>query len=378
MFPASRGSFGGPTLTKARSLPGLGFNQRTMSSDSTNTPDEKVRAELRKLRLETMSLKLEVRKKKALAASEREKLALEIQSLKRQNGLISRATQIATIFTVLATVGTVLATFFSVWTAYDKFITDKQKETELRQRELTERTEKQFREALGELVRYPTDDKATVSSAVFNFRDIRNVVEGGYHGDELPRRREEVGFLISQLTRSPEFDLTQTSNSEYDRKAMNYCDYYSAHLIKVPGENLDVISKYKDVLFSARRANPLYYASVTVSPDSIFTEGVPAKNEQAKTQFISLYHGYKKHVELLVRSRGEAEAGLKQAQSSGKEAEVMRREVEDAQKKLDDVKKKINGAFCWFYGATNNPMLTQSIFGVEPEKVQPLSDAVCR
>jgi hypothetical protein len=330
-----------------------------MASNPPRKPDEKAEAELAKLRLEAASLKLEIRRKKASAGSEREKLALEIQSLKRQNGLLSRLTQFATIFTVLATLLTVVATCFSVWTAWDKFVTDKNKETKLRQRELDERTERQFRATLQQLVQYPIDDKQTISSAVFNFRDIRNVVEKGYEGDELKRRREEVGFLLTQLTRSPEFDLTRTRNAEYDRKAMLYCDYYLAQLVDRPGENLDVISKYKDALLSARQANPRYYASLTVSPEDIFTEAVPARDAQEKAQFISLFHGYRKHVELLVSSRKAAEAG---------------------QKGLDavDVKRKINSAFCWFYGATQNPMLTTSIFGVGPEQVQPLWDQECR
>jgi hypothetical protein len=330
-----------------------------MSSIPPRTPDRKAEAELRKLRLEAASLKLEVRRKKAVAESEREKLRLEIQSLKRQNGLLSRLTQFATVFTVLATLLTVVATCFSVWTAWDKFVSDKNKETELRQRELAERTERQFRATLQQLVQYPIDDRQTISSAVFNFRDIRNVVENGYEGDELQRRRDEVGFLLTQLTRSPEFDLGRTRNAEYDRKAMLYCDYYMARLVSEPGENLDVISKYKDALLSARRADPRYYSSVTVSPGDIFTEAVPPKNAQEKAQLISLFHGYEKHVELLVRSLREAEAGQK-----GTDAV--------------DVRRKINTAFCWFYGATQNPVLTKSIFGVEAAQVQTLWAQECR
>ncbi|HEY0547207.1 MAG TPA: hypothetical protein VGC91_17645 [Pyrinomonadaceae bacterium] len=310
-------------------------------------------AQLRKLELEISALETERRNKARSVEEQHQKLLLEISSLKRQNGLLSRATQFATVITILATLITMFATGFGLWTAYDKFVTDKKKDTDLRTKEVTEATNKQYRAELQQLLQYPIDDKQTIPAAVFLFRDIRAVVEAGYETKELDSRRNEVGFLLTQLIKSPEFDLSKTRNTEYDRKAMNYCGYYADYLIKTPGENMDLISKYKDRLETLQKTNPEYVKSMSFLPGNIFLEGQGMKNLSLKSQMISLFHGYKKHVELLSRSA-------------------------DQQPQDTDLKGKLNLAFCWFYGATNNQSFTKDIFHVDPNSQQEIWDQICK
>ena len=317
-----------------------------MSSPLPNQPPQDViaQAQLRKLELEIAALEANNHKEDATADAEQRKLDLEIQSLKWQNGLVYRLSQFATIFTILATLVTVFATGFGIWTAYHKLVTDKNKEAEIKKKEVTERTNTQYRSELNQLLQYPIDEKQTQPVATFLFRDLRDVIKNGYEGKEREERSNEVGFLLAQLVKSPEFNLEKPRNAEFDRKAMNYCDYYAEYLLKNPNDNMDIISKYKSNLATLHDNDRNYYESIAVAPNNIFIETAPSKDQSRFFQFTSLFHGYKKHVHLLNQTL-----------------------LDDPRN--EDVKSQLNLTFCWFYGATKNIQLTKDIYSLEENEI---------
>jgi hypothetical protein len=325
----------------------------TMPDEPVNLQEEIAKAQLRKLELEIDSLEHDAHTKASKAEPERQKLELEILSLKRQNSLLSRLSQVATVFTILATVITASATAWGFYTAYDKYFTDREHEMDLKTKEARDRASTQYRTELQQLLGFPNDPHQTIPTAVFLLHDLHDVIETGYDGADREARRNEVGFLLAQLTRSPEFDLSVNRNAEYDRKAMNYSEYYANFLIENSTENFDVISKYKDVLQQLSTKDPEFCKTLIVESDNLFTDGKRPKDASEKIQFVTLFHGYKKHVELLNKSL-------------------------ERQPQNEELQRKINFAFCWFYGTTWNTSLTKNIFGVEEGGAQNLWDSMCQ
>jgi len=64
------------------------------------------------------------------------------------------------------------------WLAYSKFVDDKEKGSNVRIRELTERNTNQSLRS-SQLSSYPTDRKQTISVAFFLFQDLRELIENG-------------------------------------------------------------------------------------------------------------------------------------------------------------------------------------------------------
>ncbi len=292
----------------------------------------------RKAALEVASLERSEKFDIEIEPEKRRKLFLESESLRWQTTLIYRASQFATIFTIFATL-------FGVYEAYDKLVTDKRTEVEQRSKESTERTTALFRANLQSLLQYPIDKNQTISQAVFELRDLTNVVENGFKGDEAAqkRKREEVGSLLAQLIRSPEFDLKQTRNTDFDRKAMDKenSEFYANYLISNPIENRDILSKYKAVLADVHDRDFDYCEKFLVDPEdpAAFIESKVSKDQAKFFQYAYLFHAYKKHVDLL-------------AQSSD-----------------PHIRENLNLAYCWFWGATRNPSLTKAIFGGTDQQV---------
>jgi hypothetical protein len=216
--------------------------------------------QLRKLRLENEALERE----RSLAVDtpdrKRQKLDLEVESLQWQNGLIYKLGQYATIVTILATAATICATGLGVFIAYNNFKSDREHEAALKQKELADKTDSQYRTELRELFQYPVEPKRTISEAVFLFRDLGDVIENGYKGDDAMRRLKgkEVGLLLTQLVKSPDFDLSMTRNVSFDSKALDHSAYYRDHLVQSPGDNRDILTKYKLTLWNLHDADKDY------------------------------------------------------------------------------------------------------------------------
>jgi hypothetical protein len=290
----------------------------------------------RKAELEVASLERTEKFDIETEAEKRRKLFYESESLRWQTTLIYRASQFATIFTIFATL-------FGVYEAYDKLISDKRTEVEQRRKESTERTNAQFRSDLQSLLQYPIDKNQTISQAVFLLRDLTNVVESGFKGDdkEQAEKREQVGSLLAHLIRSPELDLRLTRNTDFDRKAMvkENSEFYANYLINNPMENRDILSKYKAVLADVHDNDPEYCEKFMVDPEdqTAFIENKASKDQTKFFQYAYLFQAYEMHVELLNRS---------------------------ADLKVDPhAKDYLDLAFCWFWNATKNASLIRAIFG---------------
>lgn len=327
----------------------------TSAPDNSKNQNEVNEAQLRKLQLEIQALEREGHFDDETAAQKHQKLNLELQSLAWQNGLIYRLGQFATIFTILATLVTVFATGFGIWTAYTKLVSDREKEAELKDKEFIERTNTQYRTELNQLLQYPVKEEQTIAEAVFLFRDIGSVIEEGYKDEMLGRKREEVGFLFSQLIRSPEFDLSKTRNISFDIKALNYLKYYKEYLVDKPYDNRDILSKYKNELEVLSSKDQKYYENLVVDSNdaSVFIEDSAYKDQTKFFQYVFIFQAYKNHVNLFDESLKKDKISTTQAV---------------------DFKRL---AFCWFYGATKNKSLTINIFGGDETKVESLWQGNC-
>jgi hypothetical protein len=292
-----------------------------------------------------------------ISEAQLQKLELEITSLRWQNSILGRLNQLATIVTVFATIVTIAATLFGLWQGYETFVANKQKENDLKARELTEGNNRQYRSELQQLIQYPSDPTQTIPSAVFLLQDIQDVIENGYKDNQegLQKRRDQVGFLLAQLIRSPGYDFNSDRNVEFDRKAMNYSDYYANYLINHPGENMDIISRYTPLLESISDSDPKFYMAVVRDADDTFHEvnRKPAKDVKKFFIFTLLFHGINKHVELLNKS------------------------PQNNQQDIDALQRNKQHALCLYYNATQNRVLTKNIFNVSDGELDHISDTMC-
>jgi hypothetical protein len=296
-------------------------------------PKTQEEAALEKLELEIAALKRDEEFENETLKVRREKLYYETQSARWQTSLIYRLSQFAAIITIFATA-------FGIYFTYNKLVTDRDNEFKQNQKDRSERTTTRYRSDLQELLQYPTDPKQTISRAEFLLRDLVDVVDNGFEERDRQPKREEIGFLLSQLIKSAEFDLTLTRNSNFDRKAIETSKFYEDYLIANTSDNRDILSKYKGVLMTLHAQDPPYYENLQVDPSdpSSFIESQIAKDQNKFFQYAYLFHAYRKHVDLFARNS-------------------------ILPKPDPDLRKDLDLAFCWFWGAGKNPSLTKAIFG---------------
>jgi hypothetical protein len=311
-----------------------------LMKNANSSPDIE-KAQLEKLQLEIAALKRAEEFDKGISGERKKKVYYDTQSARWQTSLIYRASQFATIITIFATA-------FGIWAAYDKLVTDRQHDYEQKSKERVERTTLRYNSDLQQLLQYPLDPKQTISQAEFFFQDLTDVVNNGFdREDEKKQKGDEVGFLTSQLVKSSEFDLTLTRNSSFDSKAIENSQFYRDYLANHPADNRDILSKYKTVLLALHDMNPKYCEKFFVDPNdpSKFTESQISTDQNRFFQFAYIYHAYKKHVALLSDSAFVAQP--------------------DPQ-----VADYLDLAFCWLWGASNNPSLIKGVFGGNDEQVK--------
>jgi len=293
--------------------------------------------QLKKLELEIKALERIEEEETDAKLPKQKKLDLELKTLLWQTGRVYRLSQFAIIASILATLVTVFATSYGIWASYKQ-------DTELKEKELRERTDTLYRAEIQRLIQYPIDPKITISDAVFLLRDLEDVVANGYErGAKQDRQKDEIGTLITQLMMSPDVDLSVTRNVEFDRKALTNSPSYQDYLIRNPKYNRDVISKYKTILATIHAADLNYSITPDERSDEMFIESNTAgkleKTQDKFFQFVYIFYAYKSHVDLLKET-------FSQIPGSADEAELY-----------------LGISFCWFYGATENSPLTGKIYG---------------
>lgn len=308
----------------------------------TPTPTTVEAAQLQKLQMEIAALNRAERFEAEAEQQKRDKLFYETQSLRWQTSLFYKLTQFATIITIFATA-------FGVYQAYTKLVEDKIKATQEEEKARRERINALYRSDLQQLLQYPIDkEHQTIPIAVFLMHDLADVVNTGFKDDPetQARMKDEIGLLIAQLVKSPEFNLTETRNTDFERKALEHCKFYENYLINHPSDNRDILSKYKGVLLALHKTNPDYYEKFEVDPEdpTAFIEGQESVDQTRFFQYAYLFHAYRKHVSLLDNSY--------------------------ALKSDPEVINYKTISFCWFWLATRNRSLLKSIFGGTAEQVE--------
>jgi hypothetical protein len=300
----------------------------------------KSEVELEKLELEIAALKRCEEFENETREERRRKLYYDTQSARWQTSLIYRLSQFAAIITIFATM-------FGIYFTYNKLVTDRDNEFRQNQKDRVERTTTRYRNDLQELLQYPIDPKQTISRAAFLLRDLGDVVDNGFDEQERPQKREEIGFLLTQLIKSSEFDVALTRNSNFDRKAIETSKFYEDYLITHALDNRDILSKYKSALLSLHDQDWTYCENFKVDPSdpASFTEIRVEKDQNKFFQYAYLFHSYRKHVEMFNRN-----SGLPQPDP--------------------DLRKHLDLAFCWFSTASKNLSLTKAIFGGTDDQVK--------
>jgi hypothetical protein len=307
--------------------------------------NELEKAQLQKLEWEIAVLERQAKEQETTAAAQQEKVKLEIKTLTWQTGRIYRLSQFAIIFSIIATLVTVFATCYGLWASYTKDIENKKKE-------FAERTDTLYRTEIQRLIQYPVESsKMTISDAVFLFRDLEEVVQNGYEaGGKQDRQKKEMGLLLTQLIKSPDFDLSITRNIEFDREAMTHSAAYSESLIADPRSNMTIISKYQAVLKEIQHSYPEYQIVPDANKEAFFFEynppADPAKRQTVFMQYTYIFYAYQSHVQLL-----------------GRTADTVPELKELAEEYL-------NVSFCLFYSGTRSVPLTQRIYPGTADMVQ--------
>ncbi len=302
------------------------------------------KAQLQKLELEIAALRRQAKEQESTETAKQEKLKLEVKTLIWQTGRIYRLSQFAVIFSITATLVTVFATTFGIWTSYNKDIENKQKE-------LRERTDGLYRTQTQRLIQYPIEPKMTIAEAVFLFRDLEDVVNGRYErGDKQDRQRKEMGLLLTELVKSPGFDLSITRNIEFDREAMSHSEFYKDYLIHDPVSNMTIISKYQTALKEIRESNPNYMIVPHETNETMFSESAPpadpAKKQGLFQQYSYIFFAYQTHVQLMSVT-AEKRPELRQM-----------------------AENYVGISFCLFYRTTGNIRLTKKIYGGDDDMVR--------
>ena len=312
-----------------------------MNGSDNLPPKTKVEeAQLEKLELEIAALRRSDEFEAETKEEKRKKLYYDTQSARWQTSLIYRASQFATIITIFATA-------FGIWIAYNKLIADRQTDNEQKAKDRVERTNVRYRSDLQQLLEYPIDAKQTIAQAEFLFQDLTGVVTDGVDDENEKRQKgDEVGFLIAQLVKSSEFDLTLTRNSNFDRKAMDSSRFYENYLVNHPMDNRDILSKHKSVLLGLHDKEHTYCEAFKVNPNdpTSFTESQVSTDQTRFFQLVYIFHAYRKHVELLSRSAYVSQPD-------------------------PNIRKYLDLAYCWLWGASRNKSIVQATFGGTDEQV---------
>ena len=204
--------------------------------------------------------------------------------------------------------------------AVGKFLTEKERERILRQEELKERLESQYRSDLQELLQFAGNKSMSIPQAAFLLEDLTRLTVNDGH------KRQAVTKLLVRLIES-ECDFDQPRDVEFGTVALEYWKGYSKYLQENYETHSFLVYKYFPALRSLHGQDPKYFETIAWEPGFGFR--VAHYTAEAKfVHFERLVRGFVKHFELL-RDRPKA--------------------AEDA---------KAN-----FVEALNNPRLADALFG---------------
>lgn len=273
------------------------------------------------------------------------KLEMEIETLRKESPFWKTKLPFFTL--LVATIGTMATIWFNIYTASAA----RQKERELRVKEVGEKWDVQFRADLLQLLNFPNNETQTAPTATFLFRDMKSLVESkpGANDAMKAKRRAEVASLLTELFRSPEFDLSKPRNINLEHVALEEWDAYGVRLLREPRDNIRILYNYYLALQSLHRQDPtvteratLEVADCAVKPDEYSQSNAASREDSTLRIFGALAIGYFAHLKRLKESSA----------------------AED--KKQRDVHR----AFCWYRDATGNRGVSRDLFCLSDAEAQ--------
>lgn len=282
------------------------------------------------------------------AICERRKVRLEIALLEWQNSRLGRLTQLTAIFTVAVTILTVFATLIG-W-GFDRI-----SERQLRERELSERTENQYRSDIQLLLRYPIDESQTIPYVIFIVNDLSALLRD-YSGEEASRRKLEIGTLLAELKISSDFDLGKPRNAEFDFATLKFCDSCSEATVNAPRYTKAMLEKYATALAPFHKEDEDFKKVYKIEGTDTFTifrtlESLEKSGFKMKLrQFVTMVRAYELHLGSLTKA--------------------LQKDAKDS----DGLKNALGKYTCDFNLATQNRILTKQVFHVDDQELDTRMD----
>jgi hypothetical protein len=317
----------------------------TPDSNDKIVADKIADAECRKLQLEIENL-----------IATNSKLELEIGRFKSKKNFGDKlAPYIPVITVIIAVAGFLWGIYqFHYQEAERQKSADvqKQRENDIRERDLAQRIDSQYRTDLTQLLQFPTDDKLTIPVAIFLLTDLNHLIENELPEKEKEQKKKQLGKMIYDMLMQMEFDFSKNRTVEFDIAAMNYCPAYEAFLESEPKFHRQMMSSnYRKALDSIHKQDAGFIKSIIIAEDEpdYLRVIVPSRKEGLFERFLILVKGYKSHVDFM----------KKRVITSGQISQEGFMKVEILYR-----------SFCWFYAATENEDITREVLGLNVNDIR--------
>jgi len=309
------------------------------SDDTLSTKTAK--AQLRKLELEVECL-----------IANQSKLPLELEELRTKQSFGNKLAPYASVIAALIAVAGFL---WGVYQFHHQEVerenaanVQKLRENDIRERELTQHIDSQYRTELTQLLQFPTDEKLTIPFVTFLLTDLTNLIENDLPEKDKAQRSKQLGEMLYNMMMQTDFDFSKDRTVEFDVAAMRYCPSYRAFLASEPDSQANLMSnKYWAALDSVHTRDAKLIKSIGIE-GTFFRVDIPLGKEKLFEHFQNLHAGYKAHVVIL--KKGPTQAG-----------ESSRPEQRD---------RALYRTFCWLYAATENEDISREVFGLSLEAIR--------
>jgi hypothetical protein len=251
---------------------------------------------------------------------------------------------------------TILATAIGAWISVQKYLSDSKRELDLREKELTERIDNQYRDDLKQLLEFPINNKQTTASVSFLLQDLQQLIKGRPNQKEEARNEQKYNIAMLLATLAKSADYREDRSIDFDLTALRQWESYPIFLGADSKRSIAILNRYHHVLRQLHDVNPKFFESLYFHDQTTFRGRFPPKNRKDEItyiQFVKLVEGYARHVQIM-RER-----------SSGGSGNPTKLEGD------------LTLAFCWFFEDTQNESLTSGLFNLNNVDIKGLFFEQC-
>jgi len=261
----------------------------------------------------SMSAPLSSTKNEEKLDLEIKKLELEAESLRKKNKWDLRAQFMSPIIAMFLGVVGLYITLNQYSdqrkTEQDRTISEQKKDRQNSEVDQRSRLQNQIRSDIDEILRFPRDERQTVSRVSFLLEDIKTVMDSTTYVDEKRQiiadtfpeyKRRLTQSLVILITNDCDF-TTNARDVGLTNTVIRHWDDYADYL-KTDPKKLDWIrNEYIMALESFRNANPGYLEEIELRDDGVRPGPKYAKQKKEPilyASFIDILDGFKWHLDL--------------------------------------------------------------------------------